>query len=99
MSAIFGVLVQGERPPFLEQSVFSLKEFDDDQLLAIDPTNEDQQQECERGRHRTYPQSLPRILVRINGQYGIARRFALRIRRQCAISAKVAPRLGLELRP
>ena len=56
----------------LEQLVLSLKEFDDNRLVAMDPTSGDHQQEREYRWHRTHANILPSV-VRIFGQHGIGK--------------------------
>jgi hypothetical protein len=45
--------------PVLEQSVLSLKEFDNDQLMAMNPASGDQQQKRQQRWHRTHAVILP----------------------------------------
>jgi hypothetical protein len=44
--------------PVFEQPVLGLKEFDDDQLMAMNPTSRDHQQKREQRRHGTHDTSL-----------------------------------------
>ena len=57
--------------PLFEQSVLSLKEFDDDQLMAMNPTSGDHQQKRQQWWPRAHAAILPPLLVRNFGHHAI----------------------------
>ena len=44
--------------PLLQETILGLKELDDDQLVAMDPTGHDHQQKRQERRHGTHAGSL-----------------------------------------
>ena len=66
--------------PLFEEAILSLKKFDDEQLMPMDPAGHHHQQKRQQRRRRTHANILPRPVVRIYGvrhevAYGSCSRF------------------------